>query len=144
MSQSETHNLLARRFVHEIIGPAIKDGATYGDLMVIFESAQFCMMEVLNLHYELAPAVAVGLCEECLHAASERFAGNRAANHERGRASRHLVDAGSGRGSRQLAGHRRRRQEQGSGAATAGKFGLSAVEAVEALRESRLILARAT
>ncbi|AZO51232.1 MULTISPECIES: hypothetical protein [unclassified Mesorhizobium] len=78
-SQSETHNLLARRFVREIIGPAIKDGGTYAELMVIFESATLCIMEVLNLHYELSPQVATGLCEASLQNAIERFAGGRAA-----------------------------------------------------------------
>ncbi|QND67660.1 hypothetical protein HB777_29460 [Mesorhizobium loti] len=78
-SQPETHNLLARRFVHEIIGAAIKDGATYADLMVLFESAQLCIMEVLNLHYQLSPQVATDLCEASLQNAIERFAGGRAA-----------------------------------------------------------------
>lgn len=77
--QSEFHNLLAARFVREIIGPAIKNGATYAELMVIFETAQVGMLEVLHRHYELTPQVATGLCEESLQQAIERFAGLRSA-----------------------------------------------------------------
>ncbi|RWO29620.1 MAG: hypothetical protein EOS10_22525 [Mesorhizobium sp.] len=74
---SELHNLLSARFVREVIGPAVKRGATYAELMVLFESVQFGMMEILHRHYELAPATAVSLCEESLHSAIERFAGAR-------------------------------------------------------------------
>jgi hypothetical protein len=74
---TEFHNLLSGRFVRDIIGPAIKNGATYAELMVIFETVQFGMMEILHRHYELAPSVAAGLCEESLHRAVERFAGAR-------------------------------------------------------------------
>ncbi|MER9665506.1 hypothetical protein [Mesorhizobium sp. M0203] len=74
---SELHHLLSGRFVREVIGPAIKGGATYAELMVLFETVQFSLMEVLHRHYELAPATAVGLCEESLHAAIERFASAR-------------------------------------------------------------------
>lgn len=74
---SELHNLLSGRFVREVIGPAVKNGATYAELMVIFETVQFGMMEVLHRHYDLTPPVAVGLCEESLHSAIERFAGQR-------------------------------------------------------------------
>lgn len=78
-AQSELHNLLAGRFVREIIGTAIKGGATYSELMVIFETAQVGMMEVLNRHYDLTPQVSTDLCEESLHRAIERFAGQRGA-----------------------------------------------------------------
>jgi hypothetical protein len=72
--KSALHNLLASRFVREIIGPAIKDGASYSDLMVIFESTQVGMLEVLNRHYDLTPQVATGICEASLQQAIERFA----------------------------------------------------------------------
>lgn len=75
--KSEFHNLLTGRFVRDIIGPAIKSGATYAELMVIFESVQLGMMEVLNRHYDLSPQVATGLCEASLQSAIERFAGRR-------------------------------------------------------------------
>ncbi|MCV3209639.1 hypothetical protein OHD62_17495 [Mesorhizobium sp. YC-39] len=74
---SELHDLLSGRFVRDVIGPAIKGGATYSELMVLFESCQFGMMEVLHRHYELAPAVASGLCEASIHRAIERFAAER-------------------------------------------------------------------
>lgn len=75
---AELHNLLARRFVSDIIGPAIKSGATYAELLVIFESSQLAMLEILNRHYDFTPQGATTLCEESLHAAIERFAGKRA------------------------------------------------------------------
>ncbi|MER9471037.1 hypothetical protein [Mesorhizobium sp. M0520] len=81
---SDLHNLLSGRFVREVIGPAIKGGATYAELMVLFETVQFGMMEVLHRHYELAPAAAVGLCEESLHTAIERFADARKKDGARG------------------------------------------------------------
>lgn len=71
---SEYHNLLAGRFVRDIVGPAIKNGATYAELMVIFETVQTGMLEVLHLHYQQEPAVAVGLLEASLQRAIERFA----------------------------------------------------------------------
>lgn len=77
--KSELHNLLIDRFVKEIIGDAIKSGATSSELMVIFETAQVGMMEVLHRHYGLKPHVATGLCEASLQRAIERFAGNRRA-----------------------------------------------------------------
>ena len=73
--RSDLHNLLSSRFVRDVIGPAVKSGATYADLMVIFESTQLGMLEILNRHYELTPQVATGLCEVSLQAAIERFAG---------------------------------------------------------------------
>lgn len=76
----EFHNLLSDRFVRDIIGPAIKNGTAYADLMVVFESAQTAMLEVLNLHYKMEPAVAVGLVEASLHRAIERFAELRKGN----------------------------------------------------------------
>ncbi|ESY02759.1 hypothetical protein [Mesorhizobium sp. LNJC405B00] len=75
---ASTHNLLARRFVREIIGAAIKDGATYAELMVIVESSQMAVLEVLNRHYDLTPQVSTGLLEGSLNRAIERFAGGRA------------------------------------------------------------------
>ncbi|MDX8513586.1 hypothetical protein [Mesorhizobium captivum] len=72
--QVDLHNLLSGRFVRDVMGPAIKNGATYADLMVIFESTQVGMLEILNRHYELTPQVATGLCEASLQAAIERFA----------------------------------------------------------------------
>lgn len=74
---TDLHNILSARFVRDVIGPAVKNGATYGDLMVLFESVQFGMMEILHRHYELTPQGASGLCEESLHRAIERFAGAR-------------------------------------------------------------------
>ncbi|MCW5697899.1 MAG: hypothetical protein KIS96_14360 [Bauldia sp.] len=76
--KNELHNLLVARFVREIVGPAIKDGASDAQLMVLFESIQFGMMEVLQLHYQLAPAVAAFLIEESLHQATERLVSKRA------------------------------------------------------------------
>lgn len=70
---SEFHNLLAARFVREVIGPAIKNGATYAQLMVLFESCQLGVMESLVRHYELAPHVAAGLVEASVQATLERF-----------------------------------------------------------------------
>lgn len=77
MADSDLHNLLSGRFVREVIGPAVKSGATYAELMVLFESVQFGMMEVLHRHYEITPQVATSLCEESLHSAIERFASAR-------------------------------------------------------------------
>ncbi|MER8941311.1 hypothetical protein NKH82_17650 [Mesorhizobium sp. M0915] len=74
---SDLHDLLSGRFVREVIGPAIKGGATYAELMVLFETVQFSMMEVLHRHYAMDPATAVSLCEGSLHVAIERFAGAR-------------------------------------------------------------------
>ena len=74
---SELHDLLSGRFVREVIGPAVKSGATFAELMVLFESVQLSMMEILHRHYEFAPGAAVTLCEESLHQAIERFAGQR-------------------------------------------------------------------
>ena len=74
---SDLHNLLSARFVRDVIGPSVKNGATYAELMVLFESVQFGMMEILHRHYELTPQVAASLCEESLHSAVERFAGAR-------------------------------------------------------------------
>ncbi|RWF66882.1 hypothetical protein [Mesorhizobium sp.] len=74
---SDLHNLLSGRFVRDVIGPAVKNGATYSELMVLFESVQLSMLEILNRHYEVAPAAAVGLLEASLQTAIERFAGNR-------------------------------------------------------------------
>ena len=71
--QSELHNDIANRFVMTVIGPAIKGGASYADLMVIFETMQVAMMETLARHYKLAPDVASGLCEASLDRAIERF-----------------------------------------------------------------------
>lgn len=76
-ASTELHNLLSGRFVREIVGPAIKGGASSAELMVLFETMQVGMMEVLNRHYELAPSAAVTLCEESLQQAIERFAGMR-------------------------------------------------------------------
>jgi len=74
---SDLHNLLSARFVRDVIGPSVKNGATYAELLVLFESVQFGMMEILHRHYELKPALVAGLCEESLHSAIERFAGAR-------------------------------------------------------------------
>lgn len=70
---SDLHNELAGRFVREIIGPAIKSGATDTDLMVIFESVQLSMLEILHRHYKNTPQVATGFCEAGLQRAIERF-----------------------------------------------------------------------
>ena len=61
--QSAFHNLIAGRFVSDIIGPAIKSGATDSELMVIVESALVAVQEILHRHYR----------------AIERFAGSRGA-----------------------------------------------------------------
>jgi hypothetical protein len=74
---SELHNLLAGRFVRDVAGPAIKNGATYAEMMTLFESCQLGMLELLNVHFEMTPAVAVGLLEASQHAAIERFAEKR-------------------------------------------------------------------
>lgn len=74
---SELHDHLAGRFVREVIGPAIKGGASHAELMVLFESVQFSMMEILHRHYELGAATAVGSCEASFQRAIERFAGAR-------------------------------------------------------------------
>lgn len=74
---SDLHNLLSGRFVRDVAGPAIKSGGTYAELMTLFESCQLGMLEILNVHYELTPAVAVGLLEASQHAAIERFAAKR-------------------------------------------------------------------
>lgn len=74
---SDLHNLLSGRFVRDVVGPAIKSGASYSEMMVLFESCQFGMLEILSRHYDLAPATAVGLIEASQQAAIERFAGNR-------------------------------------------------------------------
>lgn len=76
-ASSELHDLLSGRFVREVIGPAVKSGASYAELMVLFESVQFGMMEILHRHYAMDPATAVSLCEGSLHRAIERFAGAR-------------------------------------------------------------------
>ncbi|MCA0025511.1 MULTISPECIES: hypothetical protein [unclassified Mesorhizobium] len=78
---SALHNLLSGRFVRDIAGHAIKSGASYSQLMVLFESNQLAMLELLNLHYQLAPATAVDLLEVSMHAAIVRFADNRKASH---------------------------------------------------------------
>ncbi|WP_136617021.1 MULTISPECIES: hypothetical protein [Mesorhizobium] len=71
--RTSMHNLLSERFVRDVVGSAIKDGASYSDLMVLSETVQLGMMEILNKHYGLAPAVAVGLGEASLQHAIERF-----------------------------------------------------------------------
>jgi hypothetical protein len=38
---SDLHNLLSARFVRDVIGPSVKNGATYAGLLVLFESVQF-------------------------------------------------------------------------------------------------------
>lgn len=71
---SELHNSLAQRFIFDVLGPAIKCGGS-ADLMVLFESCQLGVMDVLCLHYKLKPDVAVGLMEAAQHRAIERFTG---------------------------------------------------------------------
>lgn len=78
--QSEQHNILAGRFVQEIIGPAIKSGMDYAELAVFLETAQVGIMEILHQHYGLSPQVASGLCEESMGQAIERFAALRRTN----------------------------------------------------------------
>ncbi|TIU65484.1 MAG: hypothetical protein E5W25_20500 [Mesorhizobium sp.] len=77
MSAASDHNELAGRFVRDVAGPAIKNGATFADMVVLFESVQLGMMEILNRHYEVSPQASVGLLEASLQAAIERFAGKR-------------------------------------------------------------------
>ncbi|MDG4903164.1 hypothetical protein P9279_21890 [Mesorhizobium sp. WSM4962] len=79
---SELHNLLAGRFVRDVIGPAVKNGATDTELTTLFESVQVSMLEILHRHYGLAPQVATGLCEASLQRAIERFA--QACNNRKG------------------------------------------------------------
>lgn len=78
---SDLHNLLAGRFVRDVAGPAIKNGATFAEIMVLFESVQLSMMEILNRHYEVSPQATVGLMEASLQAAIVRFAGERNTSH---------------------------------------------------------------
>lgn len=78
-SKSEAHNALAHRFIYEVVGPVITSGATYAEIMVVFETAQVGMLEILNLHHGLTPQVSTGLVEASLEHAIERFAGNRSA-----------------------------------------------------------------
>lgn len=68
------HNLLSGRFIRDVVGPAIRSGASDSELMVLFESIQTSMLEVLHKHYDQPPHVAVGLVESSLHNAIERFA----------------------------------------------------------------------
>lgn len=42
---SDFHNELAKKFVSDIVGQAIKADATFSELMVIFESVQTAMMD---------------------------------------------------------------------------------------------------
>lgn len=74
MNPAELHDLLAARFVREVIGPAIRNGARSTDLVVLFESCQAGTMQALARHYELKPATVVGLMEAALQRAIERFA----------------------------------------------------------------------
>lgn len=78
---SDLHNLLAGRFVRDVAGPAMKNGATYAEMMTLFESCQLGMLELLNAHFDLTPAVAVGFLEASQHAAIERFAAKRKPSH---------------------------------------------------------------
>lgn len=71
----QLHNDLAQRFILDVVGPAIKGGASFGDLMVLFETCQLGVMDVLCLHYKLRPDVTAGLMEAAHHRALERFAG---------------------------------------------------------------------
>lgn len=72
--QSELHNMLSQRFVMEVMGPAIKGGASFADLMVLFETIEVAVMEILHRHYHQPPAVATGLVEASVDRAIERFA----------------------------------------------------------------------
>lgn len=72
--QSELHNTLSRRFVMEVMGPAIKSGATFADMMVLFETIEVAFLEILHRHYDQKPAVASGLVEASVDRAIERFA----------------------------------------------------------------------
>lgn len=78
---SDLHDLLSGRFVRDVAGPAIKKGATYAEMMVLFESCQLGMLEILNVHYDIAPATAVALFEASQQAAIVRFSGNRKTSH---------------------------------------------------------------
>lgn len=76
---NELHNLLSGRFIRDVVGPAIRSGASYSDLMVLFETVQTGMLEVLHKRFEQEPHVAVGLLEASLQQAIERFAAQRKA-----------------------------------------------------------------
>lgn len=71
--QGDLHNQLAKRFVHDILGPAIRADADYGDVMVLFESAQLATMHLLRRHYGMSPQVTSGLMEAALQNAIVRF-----------------------------------------------------------------------
>lgn len=71
--QGDLHNQLAKRFVQDILGTAIRADADYGDVMVLFESAQLGTMQLLRRHYGMSPQVAAGLMEAALQSAIVRF-----------------------------------------------------------------------
>lgn len=72
--QSDLHDRLSRRFIVDVMGPAIKGGATFADMMVLFETIEVAFLEILHRHYDQAPAVATGLVEASVDRAIERFA----------------------------------------------------------------------
>lgn len=72
--KTEKHNALVRRFVMEVIGPVLKEGTTYSEMLVVFESMQVGMLDILQKGYNLPPDVATGLLEASFQRAIVRFA----------------------------------------------------------------------
>lgn len=70
----ELHNLLSERFVRDVLGPAIRNGASDAQLMVLFESCQLGLMLALHRHYGIRPDIVAALAEAAHHRALERFA----------------------------------------------------------------------
>jgi hypothetical protein len=73
MTPHEEHNMLANKFVFEIIGPLTKRGATHEELMVLFESIIFGMLQSNTSLYNIEPQDSVLYIELAMHEAIKRF-----------------------------------------------------------------------
>jgi len=69
----QPHDELSRKFVFDVLGAAVKDGATFAELMTVLESALVATMLLNVMHYGMKPAVASGLVEAAVQRAIERF-----------------------------------------------------------------------
>ena len=67
------HNELARRFVYDVLGEAMKAGAKASDIMIVLESAMLAAMLLNAKHYKMPPPVASGLVEAAVQRAIVRF-----------------------------------------------------------------------
>jgi hypothetical protein len=71
--RTAVHNQLSDKFINEFIRPILLAGGDYGDLLVLLETAMLQVLLINREHFNMDPAKAVTLLEECMGQAIERF-----------------------------------------------------------------------